>query len=141
MADVLIVEDDFMDAELTVTALHALPNPPRIHVVHDGQEAIDFLTSAIGQGELALPKVIFLDLHLPHMSGLRALDAIKQNEALRAIPVVMLTSSNHESDITSCYQTGANAYVVKPVDYLEFSQKVQKLGEFWVNTNRPPIAQ
>jgi CheY-like chemotaxis protein len=137
---ILLVEDDRRDIELTLEALssHNLVN--EVVVVEDGTEAMDYLRQ---QGLYALrspgnPAVILLDLKLPKLDGLEVLQAIRSDEALRLIPVVMLTSSAEERDLVQSYRLGANGYVVKPLDFKEFVTVVASLGVFWAAINRPP---
>lgn len=112
----------------------------RVDVVRDGTEALDYL---LYEGKYAdrpveLPVVILLDIKMPKKSGIEVLREIKANDALKRIPVVMLTSSDMEKDISECYTLGVNAYVVKPVDFFEFAKTVKTLGLFWSVLNRTP---
>jgi two-component system response regulator len=139
--EILLVEDNPRDAELTQRALkeHRMAN----HLVHvkDGQEALDWLfhTGAYSQTELShSPKVVLLDLKLPKVSGLDVLRAIRADERTRLIPVVMLTSSRHESDVIESYQLGVNSYIVKPVDFDNFCSAVTKVGHYWLLINQGP---
>ena len=141
MADILMVEDNPNDAELTIRALRKnhLANP--VFIAQDGQEALDFL---FHQGVYAknessgLPKVILLDLKLPKISGLEVLKIIKENEQTKAIPVVVLTSSREDPDVTSAYALGANSYVVKPVEFDQFVHTLSSLGFYWLLLNESP---
>jgi CheY-like chemotaxis protein len=137
---ILLVEDNPNDVELTLMGLakHNLAN--EVVVAYDGVEAIDYLYR---QGKFTgrpegNPAVIFLDLKLPKVDGLEVLRKIRADEQLKMIPVVVLTSSREEHDITECYRLGANAYVVKPVNYDEFMDAVKSLGSFWAIVNEPP---
>jgi two-component system response regulator len=139
--DILLVEDNPQDAELTTRALkkHNLAN--RLITVEDGAEALDFIfcrgkyaTRNNGQS----PKVVLLDLKLPKVSGLDVLRALKQDEKTRAIPVVIVTSSREDPDIKTAYALGANSYVVKPVDFDAFAESVSSLGLYWLLVNQPP---
>lgn len=138
---ILLAEDNPQDVELTLAALaeHSLSN--EVVVATDGEEALDFLYR---RGRFALraeglPALVLLDLKMPKVDGLEVLAAIKQNEALRNIPVVVLTSSREEPDLKRAYALGVNAYVVKPVNFHEFIEAVKQLGLFWVIHNeRPP---
>ena len=136
---ILLAEDNPNDVELTLTALqeHHLPNP--VEVVPDGAEALDFLYkrgkyAGRTQGD---PAVILMDLKMPKVDGLEVLRTIKKDPVLRLIPVVMLTSSREEADLTRSYEFGVNAYVVKPVDFNEFMKTVRELGVFWALVNEP----
>jgi two-component system response regulator len=139
--DILLVEDNPQDAELTVRALkkHNLAN--RLFTVEDGVEALDFVFC---RGKYATrdnghsPKVVLLDLKLPKVSGLEVLRALKQDERTRFIPVVIVTSSREDPDIKTAYGLGANSYVVKPVDFDAFAQAVSSLGMYWLLVNQPP---
>ena len=136
---ILLAEDNPNDVELTLAALkeHNLSNP--VVVVPDGAEALDFLYkrgkhAGRTQGD---PTVILLDLKMPKVDGLEVLRTVKKDPALRLIPVVMLTSSREEADLTRSYESGANAYVVKPVDFDDFIKTVHDLGLFWALVNEP----
>ena len=139
--DILLVEDNPQDAELTLRALkkHHLAN--RLIVVEDGAEALDFIFC---RGKYAArdvsnrPKVVLLDLKLPKVSGLEVLRALKQDERTRNVPVVVVTSSQEDPDIKTAYALGANSYVVKPVDFDAFAEAVSTLGLYWLLVNQPP---
>ncbi len=137
---ILLVEDNPNDAELTMEALagHNLAND--VAWVHDGEEALDFLfCRGKYEGKLCNElAVVLLDLKLPRVDGLEVLRTIKNDERLKAIPVVVLTSSREERDLVESYKLGVNAYVVKPVDFGEFMNAVEKLGVFWALVNEPP---
>lgn len=140
--EILLVEDNPADLELTLHAFksHNLAN--RVHVVRDGAEAIEFLFSTGVNGVRAAdegPKVILLDLKLPKVDGLEVLRQIKTHERLRLIPVVVLTSSQEESDIVQSYHLGVNSYIVKPVDFDHFAEAVRQLGMYWLLLNQPPV--
>jgi two-component system, response regulator len=139
--DILLVEDNPHDAELTIRALkkHNLAN--HVFVVEDGAEALDFIFC---RGNYATrefdhrPKVVLLDLKLPKVSGLEVLRALKQDDRARSIPVVIVTSSREDPDIKTAYDLGANSYVVKPVDFDAFAEAVSSLGLYWLLVNQPP---
>lgn len=140
LRDILLVEDDPNDIELTLEALssHNLANA--VVVVNDGEAALDYLhkrndysTRASGN-----PAVVLLDIKLPKVSGLEVLADLKADNALKVIPVVMLTSSREESDLVKSYQLGVNAYVVKPVDFHAFIDAVKEVGAFWGILNESP---
>ena len=141
IVEVLLVEDNPNDVELTLHALakNKFTNP--IHVVRDGAEALDFM---FGAGEYAgrdlnhQPKVILLDLKLPKIDGLEVLRRLKANPDTAMIPVVVLTSSREERDIVETYKLGVNSYITKPVDFEQFNQTVQQLGMYWLLLNQPP---
>ena len=139
--DILLVEDNPQDAELTIRALkkHNLAN--RLILVEDGAEALDFI---FGRGKYAIrangdpPRVVLLDLKLPKLSGLEVLRVLKQDERTRSIPVVIVTSSREDPDIKTAFGLGANSYVVKPVDFDAFAEAVSSLGLYWLLVNQPP---
>src|SRR6266496_1246325 len=139
--EILLVEDNFNDAELTLRALKRRNLANRLVHVKDGAEALDFI---LGKGAYAgrditqHPKVILLDLKLPKVDGLEVLRALKASERTRNIPVVVLTSSAEQRDVIDSYQLGVNSYIVKPVDFENFSKAVTDLGCYWVLLNRPP---
>ena len=139
--DILLVEDNPQDAELTTRALKKNNLANRLITVEDGAEALDFIfcrgkyaTRNNGQS----PKVVLLDLKLPKVSGLEVLRALKQDERTRSIPVVVVTSSREDPDIKTAYSLGANSYVVKPVDFDAFAESVSSLGLYWLLVNQPP---
>ena len=136
--EILLVEDNPHDAELTLRALkkHNLAN--KVHVAKDGEEALNFIfASGASAGEsLNNLKVILLDLKLPKVSGLEVLQKIKEDQKTRAIPVVCLTSSSEEQDVEACYKLGANSFVVKPVEFDAFAKTVADLGFYWMLVNK-----
>ena len=138
--DILLVEDNPDDVELTRRAFRKakLANP--IFVVSDGAEALDFLfrTGAYAGRLPHTPKVVLLDLKLPKVDGLEVLRRIKGDERTRVIPVVVLTSSREESDVVESYKLGVNSYIVKPVDFEQFLAAVERLGLYWLLLNEPP---
>jgi two-component system response regulator len=139
--EILIVEDNPTDAELTLRALkkHNLAND--LYIAVDGQEALDFIYCK-GQFESRHPskplKVIFLDLKLPKVNGLEVLKEIKSNPLTKKLPVVIITSSKEDPDIKAAYDLGANSYVVKPVDFDDFVKAMQNTGLFWLLVNEAP---
>jgi two-component system response regulator len=139
--DILLVEDNPQDAELTTRALKKNNLANRLITVEDGAEALDFIFC---RGKYATrnnahsPKVVLLDLKLPKVSGLEVLRALKQDERTRSIPVVVVTSSREDPDIKTAYALGANSYVVKPVDFDAFAESVSSLGLYWLLVNQPP---
>ena len=138
---ILLAEDDEGDVELTLTALaeHNLANG--VDVVRDGAEALDYLyhRGKYEKRDNGNPAVLLLDLKMPKVDGLQVLRAIKEDEKLKTLPVVMLTSSREEKDLVQCYKLGVNAYVVKPVAYQDFIKSIKELGLFWVIVNEPPL--
>ncbi len=139
--EILLVEDNPNDVQLTLHALarHNLSN--RIHIVRDGEEALDYLFGTgpyAGQGPGERPKVVLLDLKLPKLNGLEVLERIRKDERTRTLPVVILTSSREEQDIVRSYDLGVNSYIVKPVDFEQFTEAVRDLGLYWLLLNQPP---
>jgi CheY-like chemotaxis protein len=139
--EILLVEDNPADVELTLRALkkHNLTN--RVQVVGDGAQALDYLfgTGAFaGQKHPSPLKVVFLDLKLPKVDGREVLRRMKADERTRLIPVVMLTSSKEERDLLETYKLGVNSYVVKPLDFDKFVEAVSELGMYWVLLNQAP---
>jgi two-component system response regulator len=138
---ILLVEDNSDDEDLTIRALRKNNIANEIVVAHDGVEALDFL---FGRGKYAgrdtqeLPEVVLLDLKLPKVDGLEVLRQLRQEEATKRLPVVILTSSAEEQDRLRGYNLGANSYVRKPVDFLEFTEGVKQLGLYWLVLNVPP---
>ena len=138
--EILLVEDNRDDAELTIHALQSHNISNRIQLVRDGEEALDYLfcTGAYAARDMGhAPKVILLDLKLPKVDGLEVLRRIKNDPRTRQIPVVVLTSSQEEQDVVSSYHLGVNSYVVKPVEFEQFASAVQQLGLYWLLLNRP----
>jgi two-component system response regulator len=139
--EILIVEDNPQDAELTIRALKKMNLANYILVAEDGEEALDIILSR-GKFEvrktLKPPRVIFLDLKLPKVSGLDILKEIKTNPATKRIPVVVVTSSREDPDIKAAYEFGANGYVVKPVEFEAFSNSMIQTGIFWLTVNETP---
>ncbi|WP_432710792.1 response regulator [Pedobacter sp.] len=138
---ILLVEDNKSDAMLTIRALkkHNLANQ-LVHLI-DGAQALDFIFAKgayEGRDMSNMPKVIFLDIKMPKVSGLEVLKAVKSDPRTRTIPVVMMTSSKEETDVVSSYELGANSYVVKPVGFDNFSKTIAELGFFWKVVNVTP---
>jgi two-component system response regulator len=139
--EILLVEDNPNDEELTLYALKKNNLTNHIHVVHDGAEALEYLfcTGAYANRRINdPPKVVLLDLKLPKVDGLEVLEQIKADERTRIIPVVILTSSQEERDIVESYQLGVNSYIVKPVDFEQFTDIVRQLGLYWMLLNHTP---
>jgi two-component system response regulator len=136
--EILLVEDNPHDAELTIRALRKQNLANQIYVAIDGEEALDFLLSRgkfSHRSLLTPPKVVFLDLKLPKISGLEVLKEIKANPLTRMIPVVVVTSSKVDPDIKAAYALGANSYVVKPVDFDSFFVAMSQTGFYWLVVN------
>ena len=137
---ILLVEDNLKDIELTLAALKRSKMANEIVVARDGDEALDYLyrRGKFASRELGLPVVVFLDLKMPKVDGLEVLRQMKGDDALRRLPVVMLTSSREEADLVTSYELGVNAYVVKPVGFQEFIDSVGRAGMFWGVVNEAP---
>jgi len=136
------VEDNPNDIELTLHAFKKNKLTNRIHVVRDGAEALEFLFATgayAGRDSADWPKVILLDIKLPKVDGLEVLRQIKNDSRTRTIPVVLLTSSREERDILESYRLGSNSYIVKPVEFDQFTNAVRELGMYWLLLNRPPV--
>jgi CheY-like chemotaxis protein len=139
--EILLVEDNADDAELTLRTLRKNHVANRVLVLTDGQEAVDYL---IGDGPdvegsaVDLPRVIMLDLKLPKVDGIEVLRRIRGDDRTKLIPVVVLTSSNQESDLVRTYELGVNSYIVKPVDFSQFAATVRDVGLYWLLLNHPP---
>jgi CheY-like chemotaxis protein len=137
---ILLVEDNPHDLELTLIALSKSQLANQVVICRDGAEALDYL---LQRGDYAdrtagNPAVVLLDLKLPKIDGLEVLKTVRETQALRSMPVVMLTSSKEEQDLIRSYELGVNAYVVKPVDFTEFVRAIADLGIFWAVLNEPP---
>ncbi len=139
--EILIVEDNPDDAELTVRALREQNLANQIYVAGDGEEALDFILcrGKFSQRNPCKPmKVVFLDLKLPKVSGLEVLKELKTNEKTSKLPVVIVTSSSEDPDIQASYELGANSYVVKPVQFDAFRKAMTNAGLYWLLINQPP---
>ena len=139
--EILLVEDNMSDAELTIRALKKNNLANKLVHLEDGQEALDFIFAEgnYSQRNIAdTPKVILLDLKMPKINGIQVLQIIKSDERTKTIPVIVLTSSKEDPDIQECYRLGANSYVVKPVEFEKFMQAVAELGLYWMILNQPP---
>ena len=142
VVEILLVEDNPNDAELTMRALKKNNLANNIVQVSDGEEALDFIFARGAYSDRQMingPKVILLDLKLPKVDGLEVLKAIKSDQRTRVIPVVVLTSSQEEKDIVESYRLGVNSYITKPVDFEKFVDAVKTLGLYWLLLNQPPV--
>jgi len=143
--EILLVEDTPADVELTLHAFEKRHLANRIHVVRDGAEAVDYLfcTGAYAhRSPRDIPRLVLLDLKLPKLDGVEVLRRIRDNPRTELIPVVVLTSSREDRDIIESYRLGANSYIVKPVEFHNFSDAVEQLGYYWLLINQaPPLPQ
>ena len=142
--DILLVEDSPKDIELTLHALRKENLCNSIHVVRDGEEALEFLFCQGAYSHRCVdhpPKLVILDLKLPKIDGLEVLRAIKNDGNMRAIPITILTSSKEDRDLVESYKLGVNSYIQKPVDFDQFRDTVKQLGLYWLVVNQsPPIS-
>jgi two-component system response regulator len=142
--EILLVEDNPDDVELTLHALRKENLANSIHVARDGEEALEFLFCNGVHAERALehpPKLILLDLKLPKVDGMEVLKRLKDDARTKTIPVVILTSSKEERDLVNSYHLGANSYIQKPVDFDQFRQTVKSVGLYWLVINQPPVPE
>lgn len=143
IVEILFVEDDAYDAELTIRQLKK--NNLANHLVHvrDGEAALDFLFAtgpfAERRHNSSAPKLILLDIQMPKINGIEVLQEIRADERTKKIPVVMLTSSNQDPDIHKCYQLGANSYIVKPVEFEKLAEAIKTIGFYWLLLNQAPV--
>ncbi len=140
--EILMVEDNPADAELALHAFRKHKIANRIHVARDGVEALDFLFCTgphAGRDIHDQPRLVLLDLKLPRVDGLEVLRRVKADLRTRTIPVVMLTASREERDVVESYQLGVNSYIVKPVDFEQFTTATRELGMYWLLLNQPPV--
>jgi len=143
--DVLLVEDNIDDAELVIRSLKKYNLANNLFHVEDGEEALEFIFAT---GKFAgirnvssTPKVVLMDIQMPKINGIEVLRRMKLDERTKAIPVVMLTSSNQDPDIKTSYALGANSYIVKPVDFDRFAEAMKNLGFYWLLLNYPPVTR
>ena len=137
--EILLIEDNPNDAELTIDALRKKKLANKVQILEDGVQALDYIFGrGKYSGQKSKPKLILLDLKLPKISGLEVLKEIKTNKKTRNIPVVVLTSSKEDSDIKEAYKLGANSYIVKPVDFDQFTNAVGEIGLYWLLLNESP---
>jgi CheY-like chemotaxis protein len=141
MKSILLAEDDPRDAELTLAALEENHLADQVTLVENGEEALDYLfcRGKFAMREPGNPLFVLLDNKMPKITGLEVLKIIKSDEDLKTIPVVVLTSSRETPDLEEFYKYGANAYVVKPVDFSEFMTAVKGVSVFWAAINEPPV--
>lgn len=140
-SDILLVEDNPNDAELALYALKKHNVSKNVDIVRDGAEALDYIFAKGNYADRDVddtPRVILLDLKLPKVSGLEVLNRIKSDPRTRVVPIVVLTSSREESDILQSYQLGVNSYIVKPIDFEQFTDAMRQLGIYWLQHNQLP---
>jgi len=139
--EILLVEDNLHDAEMTIRSLKKVNLANRLFHVKDGAEALDFIFARGAFSDRHMenrPKVILLDIKMPKVDGIEVLRQIKANEKTKMIPVVIMTSSKEEQDVITSYNLGVNSYIVKPVDFEGFAKAVSELGLYWLITNQAP---
>jgi two-component system, response regulator len=138
--EILYVEDNPADVELTLVALRRSRVANRVHVARDGVEALDFLfcRGPHANREFRAPRLVLLDMKLPKVDGLEVLQAIRADERTTLIPVVVMTSSNEQKDMVESYKLRVNSYIQKPIDFDQFQQVVQQLGLYWLVVNLTP---
>ncbi len=140
---ILLVEDNTSDAEMTIRALKKNNLANQLLHLKNGAEALEFIFAEgkyVSRQKVNKPRVILLDLKMPKVSGIEVLRRIKSDPETKGIPVVVLTSSREDPDIKQCYELGVNSYVVKPVEFNEFHKAITDLGLYWMITNQPPIS-
>ena len=141
IVEILLVEDNPDDEEFTLRALKSYNITNRIRVGRDGAEALDYIFADgkySGRDTNQHPKLILLDLKLPKVDGLSVLRRVKADPKTKQIPVVVLTSTNQESDMVESYKLGVNSYIIKPVDFKQFTESVRQIGMYWLLLNEPP---
>lgn len=141
IVDILLIEDNPNDVELTLRALKKNNIANNIHIIMDGEEAIEYFFANgrySGRDKTLRPKLVILDLKLPKVDGLEILSKIKSDDKTKTVPVVILTSSKEESDLIASYKLGANSFIVKPVDFEKFTSTVKELGMYWLLLNELP---
>ena len=139
--DILLVEDNPEDVEITLRAFRKHQFSGDIHVVRDGEEALEYLFGTEGDTERSVcwnTRLILLDLKLPKVDGMEILQRCKSDPRTKHIPVVVLTASREERDLTDTYNLGVNSYIVKPVDFSQFTETVRQLSLYWIELNRVP---
>ncbi|MEN2399312.1 response regulator [Flavobacterium sp. MC2016-06] len=140
--EILFAEDSMDDAMLTIRALNKSGFTNKLLHVKDGAEALDFLYCRgiySDRNPKSLPKLLLLDLKMPKVSGMQVLEKVKKDPNLKSVPVVILTSSQEDPDIASCYSLGANSYIVKPVDSNNFFNAIKEIGMYWMIISQPPL--
>jgi CheY-like chemotaxis protein len=131
---ILLVEDNPADVRLTQEALRELQVKHRLQVAEDGLSAVNYLSNMAGDAALIRPDIIILDLNLPRMNGLEVLAIIKSNDALKSIPVIVMSSSTSDKDVSSAYSLNANCYTKKPLEIDQFINVMESIRRFWLET-------
>ena len=139
-ADILLVEDNAIDANLTLSALKRCGFADRTEHVTDGAEALDYVASVsdLARGQTSIPKLILLDLMLPKIGGLQVLRQLKSDTRTKSIPIVVLTSSRVAIELMESYRLGVNSYVIKPEDPAKFAELIAEISNYWLTINEPP---
>ena len=141
MYQILLVEDNADDVELTLRAFRKSDFVSTVTVARDGVEALDFLLANGGPADRngdGLPDLVLLDIKLPRVDGLQVLERLRANPRTKLVPIVVLTSSIEPKDLLTCYALGANSYVRKPIDFQQYSKALQQIGSYWLETNQAP---
>jgi two-component system response regulator len=139
--DILLIEDNPNDVEITLRAFQKHNFVDKVHVVRDGEEALEYLFGTEGAAQksgCSNTRLILLDLKLPKIDGMEVLQRSKSDPRTKHIPIVVLTASREERDLTDTYNLGVNSYIVKPVDFSQFTETVRQLGLYWIGLNRVP---
>jgi CheY-like chemotaxis protein len=136
---ILLVDDNFMDVDLTIQACieHGVPN--RVEVCRDGEEALDYIAAHSSAADPSLPALVLLDLRMPKVSGFEVLDAARAHAVWKRVPIIVMTTSRDQSDIGAAYDAGVNSYLVKPVDSTDFANLMETIKAYWLQTNQPPF--
>lgn len=138
---ILLVEDNPDDVALALRAFRKSNFNNEVVVAHDGVEALEYLLATgthAGRDSSVMPQLVLLDINLPRVNGIEILHALRSNEKTRLIPVVILTSSTEERDLMVGYELGANSYIRKPVDFVQFTESIRQVGQYWLRLNEPP---
>lgn len=138
-AQILLVEDDPHDVELIQLALDSYNFVNRMDIVQDGEQALHYLLGQPNSERYPLPRLVLLDLKLPKLNGIRVLRAIREHPRTHHLVVVVMTSSLEDRDLTACYELGVNSYIVKPLDFQQFTEIARQVGLYWMMLNQPPL--
>lgn len=135
---IILVDDNPLDIHLTVTVLEHIENAPRIEILKDGLEVMEFLRRQSGGPNGQLPILILLDIKMPRLSGIEILSTLKADSCYRRVPVVMFTSSKSERDMFACYEHGASGYIIKPIDFQRYEETIRRTLDYWTRINSFP---